>query len=184
LNCFSLPLARNPPIHVPEEHRFRPGIALLITGFGSEEAHAAVVARVREQLPPLFDLVTPLPFVQLQKMFDEANAFGLFAYDKDTYIGELSEDAIAVVAEHLPRKTSPLSVLFFYRLDGAYSQVGEDQTAFGGGRSPRYNVFIIAVADNPDSLEADRQWVRSLWGALQPHALGSGSYLNGEAEFV
>jgi FAD/FMN-containing dehydrogenase len=173
-----------PAPFVPEEHRFRPGVALLIIGFGSQEEHAAVVARVREQLPPLFDMVTPIPFVELQKMFDEANAFGVFAYDKAAYVGELSEDAIAVVAEHLPRKTSPLSVLFFYRLDGAYSEVGEDQTAFGGGRSPRYCVFIIAVADSPDRLEADRQWVRSFWDALQPHALGTGSYLNGEADVV
>ena len=173
-----------PAPFVPEEHRLRPGIVLLITGFGSAEEHGAVVARVREQLPPLFDFVTPMPFVELQKMFDEANAFGVFAYDKAVYLGELSEGAIAVVAEHLPHKTSPLSVLFFYRLDGAYSEVGEDQTAFGGGRSPRYCVFLIAIADSPDRLGADRQWVRTLWGALQPHALGSGSYLNGEAEFV
>jgi hypothetical protein len=101
---------------------------LLITGFGSQEEHAAVVARVREQLPPLFDLVTPMPFVELQKLIDEANALGLFVYDKALYLGELSEGAIAVVAEHLPRKTSPLSQLLFYRLDGAYSEVGEDQT--------------------------------------------------------
>ena len=43
-----------PAPFVPEEHRFRPGAALLIAGFGSQEEHAAVVTRVREQLPPLF----------------------------------------------------------------------------------------------------------------------------------
>ena len=172
-----------PAPFVPEEHRFRPGAVLLITGFGSEEDHAAVVARVREQLPPLFDFVTPMPFVQLQQLIDEANRFGLFAYDKTLYIGELSEGASAVVAEHLPRKTSPHSVLMFYRLDGAYSKVGEDETAFGGGRSPRYAAFIIGLAETRDMLAPVREWVRTLWAALQPFALGSGSYLNGEAEF-
>lgn len=173
-----------PAPFVPEEHRFRPGCALLITGFDAAGEHETVAARVRKQLPPLFDLVAPLPYVQLQKMFDEANAFGLYAYDKGLYLAEFSEDAIAVVAEHLPRKTSPLSPLFFYRLDGAYSDVGEDHTAFSGGRSPRYAVFIVGLTDTAEKLEAERQWVRSFWDALQPHSMGAGSYVNGESEYV
>jgi len=172
-----------PEPFVPEQHRLQPGYALLVTGFGSEQEHEAIVARIRVELPPLFDLVTPLPYIQLQQMFDEANAFGFLAYDKGLYLEELSEGAIAVVAEQLPRKTSPGSALFLYRLDGAYSEVGEDDTAFGGGRSPRYAVFIIALADSPEGLAADRAWVRSFWAALLPHAMGIGSYVNGEAEF-
>jgi FAD/FMN-containing dehydrogenase len=169
---------------VPEQHHFRPGCAVLITGFGSAEEHEAVVTRVREQLPPLFDMVAPLPFVQLQKLVDEANAFGVCAYDKALYLAELSEDVIAVVAAHLPRKTSPQSALLFYRLDGAYSKVADDHTAFGGGRSPRWNMFIVGVTDSLEKLPAERQWVRSFWDALQPHAMGIGSYVNGDSELA
>ena len=171
-----------PEPFVPDQHRLQPGYALLVTGLGSEQEHEAIVARIREELPPLFDLVTPMPFVQLQQMFDEGNAFGFFAYDKSLYLEELSEAAIAVVAEQLPRKTSPMSALFFYRLDGAYSEVGDDDTAFGGGRSPRYCVMIVALADSREGLAADRAWVRSLWSALQPHATGGGSYVNVDAD--
>jgi hypothetical protein len=32
-------------------------------------------------------------------------------------------------------KKSPLSVVFFVRLDEAYCEVGEDDTAFSGGRN-------------------------------------------------
>jgi FAD/FMN-containing dehydrogenase len=173
-----------PEPFVPEQHRFRPGCALLITGFGSPESHAGVVARVREQLPPLFDLVTPIPYLELQKMLDEANAFGVYAYDKALYLKAFSDDVIAVVAEHLPRKTSPRSPVLFYRLDSAYSEVAEDNTAFGGGRSPRWIIFIVGLADSHEKLAAERQWVRSFWDALQPHAMGIGSYVNGESEFA
>jgi FAD/FMN-containing dehydrogenase len=182
LNIIIAGINAPPEPFVPEQHRFRPGCALLITGFSSHEEHETVVARVRKQLPPLFDLVAPMPYVQLQKLLDEANPFGVCAYDKALYLAELSEDVIAVVAEHLPRKTSPLSPVLFYRLDGAYSEVGEDSTAFGGGRSPRYVIFIIGLADSSERLGAERQWVRSFWEALQPHAMGIGSYINGEAE--
>jgi FAD/FMN-containing dehydrogenase len=130
----------------------------------------------------LFDLVTPMPYVQLQQLLDEANAFGVCAYDKALYLAEFSPEVISVIEEHLPRKTSPLSPVLFYRLDSAYCEVGEDATAFGGGRSPRWLAFIVGVTDSPEKLGAERQWVRSFWDALQPHAMGVGSYLNGESE--
>ena len=77
-----------------------------------------------------------------------------------------------------------MSLLLFYRLDGAYSQVGDDETAFSGGRSPRYGTFIVAMAPDADLLAADRRWVRDTWGALRPHAIGSGDgYVNGTADY-
>ena len=77
-----------------------------------------------------------------------------------------------------------MSVLLFYRLDGAYSQVGDDETAFSGGRSPRYAVFIVGVAPDAAELAAERGWVRGFWEALRPHAIGSGDgYINGIAEY-
>jgi FAD/FMN-containing dehydrogenase len=182
LNIIIAGINAPPAPFVPEEHRFRPGCALLVTGFGSPGEHAAVVTRLRKQLPPLFELVTPIPYVELQKILDEANAFGVFAYDKALYLEALSDDVIAVVADYLARKTSPQSPVLFYRLDGAYSEVAEDHTAFGGGRSPRYVIFIIGVSDSHEGLAAEREWVRSFWNALQPHAMGIGSYVNGESE--
>jgi FAD/FMN-containing dehydrogenase len=184
LNIIIAGINAPPEPFVPEQHRFRPGCALLVTGFGSPEEHASVVTRLRKKLPPLFELVTPIPYVQLQKMLDEANAFGIYAYDKALYLEALSEDVIAVIAEHLPRKTSPHSPLLFYRLDGAYSKVAEDDTAFGGGRSARWVVFIVGLADSHEGLAAERQWVRSFWDALQPHAMGIGGYVNGESEYA
>ncbi len=119
-----------------------------------------------------------MPYVALQQMLDEANAWGFHCYDKGTYLADISDGAIAVITEQLPAKKSPLSVLLFYRLDGAYSDVPEDATAFSGGRSPRYAVFIIGVCPVPELLEPERAWVRSLWDALRPHAIDIGSYVN------
>lgn len=90
-----------------------------------------------------------------------------------------------MVTEHVPRRKSPLSALLFYRLDGAYSRVGDEDTAFSGGRSPRYAVFILGVAPDAEILTADRAWVRDLWGALRPYATSGGDgYVNGTARTV
>ena len=172
-----------PAPFVPEHLHHAPGIALVITGFGKDDEHAHVVDRITAQLPPAAQMVTPIPYADLQQMFDEGNAFGTLAYDKATYVEDLTEGAIGVIAEQLAHKTSPMSAVFLYRLDGAYSEVRDEATAFGGGRSPRYAVFLLGLATDPDTLAAETTWVRDMWTALQPHSMGVGSYLNGEAEF-
>lgn len=173
-----------PAPFVPEQHHFAPGYVLLLTGFGSAQEHAQVVTRIRESVPPLVELVTPMPYVELQKLLDEGFSFGSYGYEKGTYIEDLSDAVIEVVAEHVPRRKSPMSALLAYRLDGAYSRVGDDETAFSGGRSPRYNFFIIGYAPDADLLAADRGWVRNLWEALRPHAISGGDgYVNGTADY-
>jgi hypothetical protein len=182
LNIVIAGLNAPPAPFVPPQHQMQPGYALLVTGFGSADVHADVVAQIRAALPPLFEFVTDLPYVELQQMLDKSNDWGFHCYDKGSYLEELTDEAIDVVVEHLPQKHSPLSILLFYRLDGAYSRVADDDTAFSGGRSPRYAVFIIAVCPTPELLDQDRGWVRSFWQALRPHS-SRGTYVNAVTEF-
>lgn len=101
-----------------------------------------------------------------------------YGYDKGAYFEDLTDGMIDVLTEHVPRKTSPLSVVLFYRLDQAYCEVGEDQTAFGGGRSPRYMGFFIGLCPTPEMLPGEREWVRSIWNDLKPHMMGTTGYVN------
>jgi hypothetical protein len=173
-----------PAPFVPRRYHFAPGYALLLTGFGATLEHDRLTSRIRRAVPPLFDLIAPMPYVGLQRLLDEANAWGLHAYEKGTYVEHLSDEVIDVISEHVPAKNSPMSGAMFYRLDGAYSQVADDETAFSGGRSPRYGAFIIGLALNADLLDIEREWVSGFWEALRPHAIGSGDgYVNGATEF-
>lgn len=183
VNILIAGLNAPPAPFVPEQHHFQPGYALLLTGFDDGPEHAALTDRIRAALPPLFDMVSPMPFEALQQLLDTANGWGQLNYEKSTYLPELSDAVIDVVTEHLPAKTSPLSVVLFYRLDAAYSEVGEDDTAFGGTRSPHYAVFIVAIAHDQETLASDRAWARSLWEALQPSTDGTGTYVNAMTEY-
>ena len=60
-------------------------------------------------MPPLFDVVTPMPYVALQQLLDEANGWGFYAYDKGGYFAEVSDDVIEVLTTIGPRKGSPMS---------------------------------------------------------------------------
>ena len=176
-------LSAPPAPFVPEQYRFAPGYAIAIVGFNGEEEHQRVVRTIRETLPPLFDLVTPMPYANVQQLFDEANGWGILGYEKALYLDELTDEVVAIVAEYLPQKKSPLSFVPVFYLDGAFTSVGDDETAFGGSRKPGYAFNIGAIAPTLELLDADRAWVRAFWSALRPFASTSGSYVNFMTEF-
>ena len=168
-----------PAPFVPEQFQFAPCYGLAVVSFGSPEEHGALVQPIRDDYPPLFDFVTPIPFTELQKMLDESAPWGIRAYEKALYVEEpVSDDALAVVAEFLPRKASPMSIMPVFPLGGAYVRVGVDDTAFGGPRVPMWVFNIAAIAPDPDLLATDRGWVREFWEALLPYASSVGGYVN------
>jgi hypothetical protein len=171
-------LSAPPAPFVPVEHRGTTGYAFLLTGFGDASEHERLTERIRRELPPLFDLVTPMPYVALQSMLDESNAWGFHGYDKGAYVEELTDDVIDVLTEHVPAKSSPLSLLIFYRLDEAYSEVDDDDTAYSGGRSPCYFGTFVALCPTPQLLVAEKKWVQSTCDALRPYLLTTGTYVN------
>jgi hypothetical protein len=171
-----------PAPFVPEQYHFVPGYALLVASWGTPEEHEQIVTPIRQALPPLFELVTPIPYTDLQKMFDETYHWGILGYEKALYLDELTDAAIAVVTEHVPRMSSPLSFVPILPLDGAYRRIGDDETAFGGSRTACFAFNIAAAATSRELFEADREWVRSFWEALRPHSNSSGSYVNFMAE--
>ncbi|PVZ10038.1 FAD-binding oxidoreductase [Actinomycetospora cinnamomea] len=168
-----------PAPFVPEAHHFTPGIALLVAGFAGARAHAELLAPARDALPPLCESVAELPYIGLQSMLDEAAPYGVVhAYNKALFLDELTDEAIDVLTGALPARTSPLSLVPIFPLGGAFADVDDDATAFGGRRSSRYAVNMDAIAPDAEGMAADRAWVRSLWRDLRPFAADAGSYVN------
>jgi hypothetical protein len=163
-------LAMNAPPapFVPEEHHFAPGNALLIAGFADAAEHAAIVTPLREQAPPLFEFVTEMPYAALQQMLDESAPWGIRHYEKSLDLPELSDEVIETLAGITLRKSSPMTFIPMYYLDGAFSAVGDGDTAFGGSRSPHWTCSFTAVAPTPELLDADRAWSRESWEARRP----------------
>jgi FAD/FMN-containing dehydrogenase len=166
-----------PAPFVPPEHHLKPGYALIVVGFGTPEEHELVVDRLRSSVPTLWDFVTPMPYLELNKMLDEDNRWGLYDYDKGCHVPELTDSIIDVITEHFPRKTSRGSGVLMYRLDRAYSGVADQETAYSGDRSPGWSIFTIAVCPTTEMLEADREWVRSMYSALTPF-MATRTYVN------
>ena len=175
-------LAAPPEPGVPEQYHFRTGHAMIVVGYQGEEAHAGSLEPLRAACPPLFELVTPIPFTALQAMLDASSPWGILAYEKSLYLDELTDDAIAVITARSGDKASPMSFFPLFRLDGAYAQVDDDATAYGGRRRPQWAVNINAVSPDPELLAADRTWARRAWDELRPLASSAGGYVNFQAD--
>jgi FAD/FMN-containing dehydrogenase len=171
-----------PAPFVPEEYHFAPGWILAVVGFRSPEEHAAVIEPVRQALAPTFEFVTPIPYTALQQMLDESAPWGILAYEKALYLDELSDDAIAVIAEQMPKKASPMTIVPVFPMGGAFARVPDADTAFGGKRSAKFVFNISAAAPDRALLDADRKWVRAFYDALLPHSGGNATYVNFLAE--
>ncbi len=172
-----------PAPFVPAELHFAPAFALIVVGLGSAEAHAELIAPVRAALSPIVDMVTPIPYVALQQMFDEAAPWGIHAYEKAVYLRELTDGAIEVMLDHQLMKASPLSIVPIFVLGGAYARADHADTSFGGGRDIAYVVNIEGATPTPEGYEAERAWVRDYWSDLVEHAGTAGSYVNFMTEY-
>jgi hypothetical protein len=167
-----------PAPFVPAQFQGQSCFVLMIAGLGDPEVHARQVEAVRKAVAPDFELVTPMPYVALQKMFDESAAWGTFAYEKALSLRDLSKGAIDVLIEHVTLRQSPASFIPILVLGGAYADVPESAVAFGGGRDKRFIVNFTAMAPTRALFEADSAWARAAWSALTPHAEDLGSYVN------
>ena len=126
-----------------------------------------------------------MPYVGLQQLLDEANAWGLHAYEKGTYIENLSDEVIDVITEHVPgeeladvgghvlparRRVQP----------GRLTTKPRSAAAARPGTAPSSS----ASRPTPTCSPTERSWVRGFWEALRPHAIGSGDgYVNGTTDY-
>ena len=92
-----------------------------------------------------------------------------------TGVAELTDDVIAVVAEHGRLITSPMSSIALWQMGGAVARVADDATAFSG-RSAGFTFNINGNTEAADGFDEQRQWARDYWSALAP--FHTGVYVN------
>ena len=100
---FIAGLSAPPAPFVPPEHHGTPGFAVALVNWGSVEEHGELVAQLRE-MSPLFELVTPIPHVALQQMFDESAPWGIHGYEKAIYFEALTDSVIDILIERVLTK--------------------------------------------------------------------------------
>ena len=156
---------------LPEHAHGKLAVALAVCYAGDLVEGESVLRPLREFGQPLADVVGPIAYPALQSMFDGGYPSGLHNYWKSNYLNELSDDAIAVVAEHARQMPPPTANFYFEQLGGAIAR-GGTASAFGH-RDARFDFSILTSWADPDQSDEHIAWTRGFWGAMQPYAAQS-----------
>ena len=121
-----------PPLPViPQELHWRPVILVGTCYAGPIEVGEEVLRPLRALGRPLLDLIAPTPYVDHQSAVDSTVPHGWDYYWKSTYLPELGDDLIEVIAQNAFASSSPRSYVLIFHLGGAVARVPEADTAFG-----------------------------------------------------
>ena len=132
------------------------------------------VRALREFGTPLVDLVAPTRTSTIQSGIDDTVPHGWHYYWKSTNLAGLSDDAIAVIADHAYAAGSPRSCAVMFHFGGAVARVPHDATAYAG-RDVAHNIVIEGVwlpDESAEHVAAEPAWARRFLEALQPHRAG------------
>ena len=164
-----------PPLPgIPENLHWRPAIAVACCYGGAVENGERAVRALRRFGTPLVDLLAPSPYVDFQSGIDDTVPHGWHYYWKSTNLAGLSDDAIAVIADHAYTAGSPRSCAVMFHFGGAVARVPRDATAYAG-REVAHNIVIEGVWLPDESAEhavAETAWARRFLQALEPHRAG------------
>jgi FAD binding domain-containing protein/berberine-like enzyme len=162
-----------PPLpFVPPELHGELVVAVVCCYAGSIEDGERVVKPLRDFGAPVLDLCEPKPYLAHQSMFDPSFPHGRWYYMRSCDVAELSDDVIDTTVEHSLRIASPLTAFPIWQMGGAVARVDEDETAFNS-RGVGHTFNITAMTEGADGFEAEREWARGLWSALEPHHMNT-----------
>jgi FAD/FMN-containing dehydrogenase len=169
-----------PPLPViPEDLHWRPAIAVACCYAGAAADGERVVQTLREFGSPIADLLSPKPYVAFQGGFDDTVLHGWHYYWKATNLVGLTNDAIAVIADHAHAANSRRSYAAMFHFGGAVARVPHDATAYAG-RDVAHNIIIHGAwlpEESGEHAAAETAWARRFLQALEPHRAG-GVYVN------
>jgi FAD/FMN-containing dehydrogenase len=75
------------------------------------------------------------------------------------------------MVEHGRRIVSPTTSVSLFQMGGAVARVDDSETAFNG-RAAGFTFNINGNSKTADGFDAEREWTRAYWSALEPHHTG------------
>ncbi|MBI4474133.1 MAG: FAD-binding oxidoreductase [Acidobacteria bacterium] len=144
-----------------------PAFGTVVCYCGSLSEGETALKPLRSFSSPLADMIAPRPYVEMQKLLDDAWPPGRHYYNKAHNIRRLNDGAIQTVLRYSAALPTSVSNIAFQQLHGAASRVAPDATAFPH-RYDHHDLLVHPATDNPGESEKIIRWARECWGALQP----------------
>jgi FAD/FMN-containing dehydrogenase len=148
---------------------------------GSPKDAERDLAPLRTALDWSLDTFAQKPYLAVQSMGDDANAWGHRFYMKSGFVPSISDDLIDACAPHATDAPAPDTCsISFWAFGGAVGRVPDDATAFTG-RKAGWWFSAEAQWDGPAHDESHIAWSRRTMGAFKPFTT-MGEYVNDAIE--
>src|SRR5262249_8195731 len=151
-------------------------MAIFVSYNGAVEEGERILKPLREFGPPLADMISPMRYVQVQRMMDDAFPAGRQNYWKSNFLKGLDRQAINVIIDYVAKAPSPHSAVAIEQFSRPVTRVSINDTAFNH-RGARYNLLIVGIWTDAAAKADNVRWVRELWDAMAPYSSG-GVYVN------
>jgi FAD/FMN-containing dehydrogenase len=136
---------------------------------GEDAQRAEVETRpVREFGAPVADMVARVPYPAINTGMDWLFPKGTYDYWTSAFFEELSDDAIATMADAFERAPSDLCALVLEDFHGAVTRVDSTSTAYPH-RQPGFNLLVISSWRDAADSEVGIAWARETFAALAPY---------------
>lgn len=166
-----------PPLpFLPEEWHFKNVCLAVPCWAGPIDEGEKMIQPFLDVVEPVGSMVGAMPYPALNSAFDALLPAGLQHYWKASFARDLSDDAIAVHADHGARVPAIQCAVHLYPINGAVQRVAADETAFAY-RDVNYSPVIAGMWEDPADNEKNIGWVRGYYEALEPYST-EGGYIN------
>jgi FAD/FMN-containing dehydrogenase len=177
---FALTLA--PPLpFLPAEWHQKPVCGVIACWTGELKEGERIIKSFASWGKVIGQLLAPMPYPALNKLFDTTFPPGMQNYWKGNYAYKLSEEAIEMYVKYGAKVPNIESSIFFYPIDGACHRIGSEETAFAY-RDINFATFIAGTWRDPSDNERNIQWVRDCYNALRPYTEQAG-YVNATSDY-
>ena len=160
----------------PEDHWGEPCVILVACAATDLARGQELIQPLREVDDPIADLSGPVPYVEIQQLFDADYPDGIRYYWRSLHFPGLSDEVIKRTVAWLHSRPSPLTTLDLWHLGGEMSRVAPDATAYGDRSAP----FLLGIEANwiePADDAANLRWTRDCVEDLEKLSTGR-EYLN------
>ena len=156
---------RAPPEEfVPAPLQGTPVCAAIPISFGDPD----LLRPIREFGSPFADLVGPMSYLEVQRIFEPSSPWGFLNYWKAELVPELRDEVIDLNLGHAERIGSPHTAMFFQPLGGALARIPEDLTAINPNAG-RWVVHALGLWETEAESEHEFAWVKQ-WGEfMEPY---------------
>ena len=143
-----------------------PAFGVAVCWNGDPAAGEQAIAPLRRLGTPLGDTVRPIPYLDIQSLLAPPPV-RVSSYARSSFLTELSDGAIDVLAAQAAAPSPVMSVFFTEHLHGRATAFGPGHSAFAH-RTPGYNFAALSMWFEPDDAELATAQVRNFFSAMSP----------------